>query len=95
MMRVSSVDVRDLVNPSGSGVSCVRVRSVEPQKSSHTGGMLRHVFSTGACSPALGKEAGKPKIFIESCYTKESTVYMDCGDSDIRQCVCAILSCDP
>ena len=74
---------------------CVHDRSADPQKSSQIDGMLRPISSTGAWIPALGKEARRPQIFLESFSMKESTSFMACGDSAIRQCVCAILECAP
>ena len=74
---------------------CVHYRSANPQKSSQIDGMLRPIPSSVAWILALGKKAGRPQIFLEIFYMKESTCFMACGDSAIRQCVCAILECAP
>jgi len=45
---------------------CVQDQSAVPQKSSHIVGMLSQIFSIGPRSPSLGKEVGRPQIFLES-----------------------------
>ena len=55
---------------------CVHARSADLQKSPHTEGMLRPTSSTGAWSPALGNEAGRLQIFLESVSRTESTSFM-------------------
>jgi len=57
--------------------------------------MLRQISSIGPWSPALRKEVGRPQIYLESFYSRESTAFMASGDIAIRQCVCAILECAP
>jgi len=50
--------------PSSSRM-CAQDRSAVPQKSSHIIGMLSPISSTGSWSSALGKEVGRPRIFLE------------------------------
>jgi hypothetical protein len=70
-------------------------RSAVPQKSSYILGMLSPISSIGPWSPALGKEVGRPHIFLELFSRRESIAFMASRDSAIRQCVCAILECAP
>ena len=51
---------------------CVQDRSAVPQKSSHVVGMLSPIYSIGPWRPTLGKEVGRPQIFLESFFLEES-----------------------
>jgi len=55
---------------------CVQDRSAVPQKSSHVDGMSSPFSSVGPCSPTLGKEVGRPQIFLKSVSRRESTAFM-------------------
>jgi len=62
-------DARDVVpsEPSSLGIY-VQERIAVPHTFSHIVGMLSLVSSTGPWSPALGKEVGRPHIFLESFF---------------------------
>ena len=49
--------------------------------------MLRPVSYEGAWNPMLGKEVGRPEIFLERVYRREFTAFVTSGDSAIRHCV--------